>query len=233
MTIRTALGALSAVSLLALTGCGSESLARDSDAGAAATVGETAIEVTDVDELAREYCDFVMPQLTAAQQAVPMSLVRNSSLNLLVLQEVAEQYAEATDLDVTQASKLLRQQAEQQAIQSQVAEKDRETFYQVSMQLDTQAIYLAAGGREAFDQGMLPEQDAVTTGSAMVSTWAEDLDVTYDPKFADLRGAAYDVNTASLATPTSALATLAADFDPAQQADADYLASLPASQKCG
>lgn len=233
MTIRTVLGALSAVSLLALTGCGSEVLSNDNRPGAAATVGDVELEIADVDALTRRYCDFVAPQLTSAQQAVPMSLVRNSSLNLLVLQSIAEQYAEATDLDVTAARKLLRQQAEQQAIQGQVPEEDRETFYEVSMQLETQAIYLAAGGRDAFAAGSLPEQDAVPVGATMVAEWAADLDVSYDPKFADLRGESYDVNAASLATPASALATLAADFDPSQQADAALLAALPASQKCG
>ncbi len=233
MTTRTVLGALSAVSLLALTGCGSEPLAHDASPGAAATVGDVRVEIADVDSLARRYCDFVTPQLASGEQAVPMGLVRNSALNLLVLQEVADQYAEATDLEVTQAAKLLRQQAEQQAIQSQVPEEDRDTYYQVSMQLDTQAIYLAAGGRDAFAEGTLPEQDAVATGSAMVQEWAADLAVNFDPRFADLRGTEYDVNATSLATPSTALAKLAAEFDPAAAADPAYLASLPASQKCG
>lgn len=231
MTVRTVLGALSAASVLVVGGCGSEPLAYEAHPGAAAVVGDERIEVAEVDSLAREYCDFAVPE--EGGESYPMSLLRNISLDVLVNRAIAQQYAEAHDLDLADARRLLRQQAEQRAIQERVPVADRDTYYEVVIGLDAQSIYLAAGGRESFERGELPETDAVTKGAEAVRAWAEDVEVVYDPRFADLRGGEYAVDAASLATPASRLATLAADYQPGGQVDPEHLDALPASQKCG
>ncbi len=226
--------ALAAAAALSVTaGCGAEPLQSDVHPGAAAVIDGESISIGDVDDLTERYCDFAAAQLRSQGQQVPMSLVRNASLNLLVQRQIAEDYAAAHDIDLAPARRLMEQQATQQADQQQVPEKDRAIFNQVQLQLDASIVYLAAGGADAFATGQMPSQDALNAGYALVTDWAKELKVSYDPRFSDIAAEKYDVNTTTLSSPASELAKLSAAFDPNQQAEAAYLDSLPTDQKCG
>ncbi|WP_235736243.1 SurA N-terminal domain-containing protein [Nocardioides alcanivorans] len=229
---RAALALLTGVALAAAAGCGAEPLQSNVHPGAAAVVAGERISLSDVDDLAQRYCDFVSARNASAEQVVPMRLVRAATLDILVQRSIAEQYAAAHDLDVRKARRLLGTEAEQQAVQQQIDEGERAVFEEVQLQLDTAAVYLAAGGADAFAAGRVPEPDAMTQGQALVDEWAADKQITRDPRFASLE-TEYDVDSDSLARPVSELAELAANYDPAEAANADYIAALPASQKCG
>lgn len=228
---RVAAAVLTGVALAAVAGCGAESLSSNVHPGAAAVVDGERITVAEVDEMAEAYCDFVAARMSA-EQAVPMRLVRGASLDNLVRRTVAEQYAEAHDLDTRRARRLLAREVAQQAEQQQISGAEREVFEEVSLEVDTTAVYLAAGAREALEAGETPDPDAVGAGRALVAEWAADKEITRDPRFTTLEAETYDVDAAALAQPRSDLATLAGAFDPQAAIDPDYLAALPASQTC-
>lgn len=230
---RVAVAVLTGVALAAVAGCGADSLQGDYHPGAAAVVDGERITLSEVDDMAQDYCDFVSSRMQSAEQAVPMHLVRNASLDILVRRTVAEQYAEAHDLDLRPARRLLKQEAAQQAEQQQVTDEEREVFESVSLQLETSAIYLAAGSQEELEAGADPAPDAVVIGQNRVTEWAAEKKISRDPRFAALDAENYDVDGAALARPVSELATLAGAFDPRAATDADYLAALPDGQTCG
>lgn len=229
--VRVAAAVLTGVALAAVAGCGAESLSSDVHPGAAAVVDGERITVAEVDEMAEAYCDFVAARMTE-DQAVPMRLVRGASLDNLVRLTVAEQYAEAHDLDTRQARSLLGREVAQQAEQQQISDDEREIFEKISLQVDASAIYLAAGGREALEAGETPAPDALDAGQQLVAEWAADKEITRDPRFTPLDAETYDVDAAALARPASDLAKLAGAFHPQAAIDPDYLAALPASQTC-
>src|SRR5690606_32974625 len=67
--------------------------------GTAARIGEEKISVAQVDDLAEALCLNVEEDMASQGQAVPMSLVRQSALNVLALTEVAHQVADEYDVE--------------------------------------------------------------------------------------------------------------------------------------
>ncbi|WP_156388821.1 MULTISPECIES: hypothetical protein [unclassified Nocardioides] len=233
MRIRLAV-ALSAVSMgtvsmLALSGCGSD-LGPDVHPGAAAVVGDHEISIDQVDARAREFCDFNLESLHAQKLEVPMALARSAAIEDLATEQVAEQYAEAHDLDLSEAKAtllpVLRKQAEdalnpKDAGAPPASEESIDEYVDLSLKPTASVIYLAAG----MDTGLPAGQKALDRGRSVVQAWGQELEITTDPRFTGDSG--------QLSVAVSDLTAEALKFANGKSEGKAYLASLPDSQKCG
>ena len=228
MRIRLAV-ALSAVSMLALSGCGSD-LGPDVHPGAAAVVGGHEISIDQVDARAKEFCDFNLENLRAQKLEVPMALARSAAIEDLATVQVAEQYADAHDLDVSEAKAImlpeLRKQAEA-ALNPQgsgvppASEEAVDEYVDMNLKPTASVIYLAAGMHTGLPAG----QKALDRGRSVVQAWGQELEISTDPRFTGDSG--------QLSVAVSDLTAEALKFANGKSDGKAYLASLPDSQKCG
>lgn len=226
------ISAVAAVGLLALSACGSETVRNEAHPGAAVVVGDQRIALDDVDDLAQRYCDLYLKANGEEAGALPLQVLRNDSVQLLTDAEVARQYAEAEGLDVQGVRTWLIQQSDQAASQYGLSGDELKDFAEISARVDSQAVYLAAGGQTGAVVDQAAGQQALATGQQKVQTWAEGLDIELDPRFAPATAEGYAFNAGSLAEPVSDLATAIDAYNGSEQPDAAYVDSLPASQKC-
>lgn len=227
----TVLGAMTATVLILLAGCGSKELGNQAHPGAAATVGDVEIGLDDVDDLAVRYCDVF---LVAGQGAsVPMRLLRSDAVRLLTAEQIATQYANENRLTFAPVIRWFQAQAMADAEQRGLTAVQARTFAQVAYEARTQGIYLVAGGGTVPGPGEQPDQQALAAGEQKVAEWATDLEIEVDPRFAGfLPEGGMDVDAGSLSQPVSDLAQRAGQFGENEELNEEYLAELPASQKC-
>lgn len=227
-----------AVAGLALSGCG---VANDSlRPGLAAQVGETEIELDQVDDAAADLCDmitFLSDQ--GAAPTVPGSVVRDNSLKYAVLREMGEQLA--GDYGV-EAGDLYRGSIDASRSQLAAIGVDEDTLDIVVPTLTSGDYFLDVV--QQIGQGELdlsPAQDTQQLGMAeglrIAQEWEDEHGLEVNPRFSDM--SIGDINEIvqthpeSLSVAVSDFATQALAGVDATAPDQSYAESLPDPQRCG
>ncbi|QIX27832.1 hypothetical protein ncot_15465 [Nocardioides sp. JQ2195] len=231
--------AVGAVAVLALSGCGSD-LGPDLHPGQAAVVGDHEISMSEVDSRADAYCTALLPGLAQSEIALPMSSIRDELVSVMVDENLARQYAEANDIDVSDVYEANLAQLDQQLNDptSGVSEENRGAIRDFNrMVIYSSSVQSEVGGSLSRGQKKLPTDQELAKGKQEIETWAQanGVEVSVDPRF-ELSG---DDSTAlSFAvSDTTKLAEVArAEVGKAQpdpKKITAYTDTLPASQKCG
>lgn len=209
--------------------------------GAAATVGDATVSSSTVDEYAAYFCDALDDGALGEVGAVPGAELKQGVAGNLTRRLAAEQFAE--DLGITPDD--YYQQVAAQAEASLTALPDDATDALVEVQ-STQA-YVDSVALVAGEEALVAEGDpdpgpdaAQERGQALFAEWLADQDVEIDPALGvelDDTGALTPVDgSTSVAASDLAVAAATSPVDEAGQpvpGYSDYVASLPASQRCG
>lgn len=210
---------------LLLTGCGA------SAPGVALQVGDERISVKRVDAAAESFCSALEDQIEAQGAAVPMRLVRQSTVQLLTVRSIAEQVAEEYDVSPgsTYGDELARQREQSRDMDEDV----RRDFLELTTSQAYAADILDQVGRIRLEeQGVTdPAPDQVSqAGADFFQQWPDTHGLEVDPRYgldtADGMLSPADTSV-SVAVSDEAVAGLSSD------PDVDQARRLPASQRCG
>lgn len=227
-----------AVAGLALTGCGvGDGGIRP---GLAAQVGDTGIELEQVDDTAADLCDmigFLSDQ--GAASTVPGSVVRDNSLQYVVLRELGEQLGEEYDVE---AGDLYLGSLEQNESQLSGLGVDDDLLDAVLPTLSSGDYFLDVVQQIGQDElGLAPDEDTqqagIAAGLQIAQDWEAEHGLEVNPRFSDMSIGDLDeiVSTEldDLSVPVSDFAKQAlVGVDPANP-DTSYADSLPDNQRCG
>lgn len=205
-----------------LVGCGTHP-------GSAAVVGDASISTGEVDDAARALC---AANNAGAEQPteLPARAARQAALQFLVDGELSRQFAEDLGVspDPSELSQTLAQNAEGIAALPAGVREDFETLLAGFQEAE---LALTEIGRQSLaEQGQAapaPEQ-ARAEGARLRTEWAADVEVDVDPRFGEYADGQLDPVSGSLSIPVSDTARAGAQLDPGT----DWVAGLPASQKC-
>lgn len=213
---------------LLLTGC--SGLAP----GTAAVVEGTRITSASVDDLAEAQCSLIEQAAESGQtQPVPLASIKQQSLQLLLDIELDDAFAEDEGVEPPEA--LVRfideqLQSELQGLSGRAGEVYGETL---SRYAASRAAVVQAGaertGQEATPENIEP---LITAGVELRDRWAADADVDVDPRYSPDADGRPGAGSGSVSAAASDFAVQGS----AEQSDPEYpayVASLPASQKCG
>ncbi|HEY9563373.1 MAG TPA: hypothetical protein VIR30_06340 [Nocardioides sp.] len=205
--------AVSAVTLFGLTGCGGD-LGPELHPGTAATVGDSSISISTVDDKSEQLCRFGV-ETGQLEGAVPMASVRSSYVQAYVDHQLAEQYVEHIDAqdDPALTEQVKEARSGLAAQLEQVPSALRPIFEDMASMSSYIEIVQSIGGED-------------------YEKWAAGVDVQRDPRFPALDDQGRVTTANQLSVPVSDLARAAVSAESQQEYDA-YLASLPQSQKCG
>lgn len=214
------------LSALILSGC-----AGSAAPGVAAEVGSETISTKRVDEAASHLCEALTDQFKAAGQVVPMNLIRQRVVQLLALRSQAEQIA--AEHGVSPSQTYLGDVSEQTRAAAELPEEVRADYVDVlSAQALVGDILDQVGRQKLAAEGFAePTVDQISqAGSDIFSVWPDangiDVDPVYGVELIDGQLLPTDTNL-SFAVSDGAKAGLNAE------PDADYVNSLPSSQRCG
>lgn len=221
--------------VVAVAGAAALSLSACSGAegGRAAQVGDATISTSDVDFLTRMQCDALDAAAKDGQQAqtVPTRLVRSDMVNALVLSEINAQLAEEGDGDYDTATYRQAMDDFEQAVQAAPAE-DRDRFRELvgdfyKGQLQVFALAKAKLASVGFTE---PGNDELSQAvESLQGNYRDQVEITVDPVYGpDDKGNA-GVQDGSLSKAISKYAKQAASSQP----DPQWIAGLPAGQRCG
>lgn len=198
--------------------------------GTASVVDGERITVAEVDALTAAQCDLAAQQAVTGQgQVFAISTVKQSILGALIETTLNEQFAE--DLDVTPSPELVEEIVAQAVPpaegESAEAFNDFQERYIVS-QLALAQAGADGAGEELTTQNIAP---AFELGQRQLEEWRADREVVTDARYApDAEGLpATGTGSGSVSQAASAFAVQGSAAEP----DPDYVASLPASQRCG
>lgn len=224
--MRTRLAALAgAGALLVLTGCGSD-LGPDLHPGAAAVVGDESISIESVDDLSSELCGFYS-QVAGTSGSV--ALVRSQVLSTKLSGLKAELYAEEFDLDPRKHVRVQKKAFEEDLGKSQMSAAQKDVVREfVEPGMYAEGVYIAAGMAEAPANDRPSVPTARENGAKAVAEWIEGLDVSTDPRFAEMGedGLILDPSALSVSLDNPKGEPLAPASMPA------HVGELPESQKC-
>lgn len=224
--MRTRLAALAgAGALLVLTGCGSD-LGPQMHPGAAAVVGDERISIESVDELSSELCGFYS-KVSGSNASVAM--VRAQVLSTKVSGLKAELYAEEFDLDSRAHLRAQKKAFEEDLRKSPLSSTEQDAVREfVEPGMRAEAIYITAGMADAPAGDKPSRPTARENGAAAVAEWVESLDVSTDPRFAEVgaEGVVMDPSAISVSPDNPK-----GEPVPPEELQA-ALADLPESQTC-
>ncbi len=166
-------GVVGALTALALTGCGAL------QPGAAVEVGDETIPVSRIDEVARDFCSAIEPQLESQAETIPLSFFRDGIAGTLALRSVADQLA--ADYGVEADSDRYRQAlADLRANVAAVPEEYRDSVVEVeSAPAYVEEIQAKVGEIVLDGDGEL--EDFVAAGTDEFETWIAENGVEFDP----------------------------------------------------
>lgn len=216
------LGAVVALTALALTGCGAL------QPGAAVEVGDETISLEQVDRIAGDFCAAVEPQLESQSESIPHGFFRSGIAGTLALRSVADQLAEdygveADSEQYVQALAELRQgaQAVPEELRDSVIEVESAPPYVEAVQAAVGEVVLDGEGEYA---------DFVAAGTDEFETWIAENGVEFDPALGTtIKDGTLTAEDGSVSFPVSELAKNGL----AEQPDSATARKLPQSQRCG
>lgn len=213
----------------ALSGCGVAGTGFHP--GVAAQVGDDQIKVSQVDEIASNYCSAITEQLRGQNQVLPLRYLRGGIAGQLALVAAAEQVAD--EYGVEPGLQYDQKVADLEAAVAELPDSQQDAV----VAIESSASYLS-GVQQAVGEELLREQgnaqptieESTQAGQQAFNEWLDEQDVSIDPQFGvELQdGQAVPTDTSlSRAVGTTAKNGNADSPDPA------YAGSLPASLRCG
>jgi hypothetical protein len=219
------------VALAAASGCGT-----DVHPGQAAVVEGEAISMSDADSFAEDFCELYRPILEQQSASLSMATIRALSLDVLVRDELVHQYAEDRGWEPPQSYRDAVAGIDDEVKEFQIREADVDTFRRVrEAEAYADFVYAQAGDEALGAAGLAKDpQAALERGRTILTEYAEEADVTLDPRFGTVSAEGqYLPSTDGLSIPVSTLAKSGAVPADPQAEDTSYVDSLPANQKCG
>lgn len=216
------LGALGALTALALTGCGAL------QPGTAVEVGDEAISLDRVDQVAADFCTAIEPQLEAEAETIPHGYFRSGVAGTLALRSVADQLADDYGV-VPDSDQYLQALAGLRQGVRAVPEELRDSVIEVeSAPPYVEAVQAAVG--EAVLDGQGEYADFVAAGTDAFETWIAENGVEFDPALdTTIQDGTIAPEDGSLSFAVSELAT----NGQAEQPSSVTARMLPESQRCG
>ncbi len=209
--------------------------------GAAATVGDAMVASSTVDEYAAYFCEALDDGALGEVGAVPGAELKQGVAGNLTRRLAAEQFAE--DLAVVPDDYHRQVAAEAESSLTALPADARAALAEVqSTDAYVSSVALAAGEQDLVADGDTdPGPDAAQErGLSLFAAWLAEQEVRIDPSLGvglDESGALTQVDgSTSVAASDLAVAAATSPVDEAGQpvpAYSDYVASLPASQRCG
>jgi len=220
--------AVAGVACLALSACGTHP-------GAAAVVGSQRISSGDVDSFARALCfDPTASGSGQVAQAVSSRSVRESALRNLVEASLSRQFGRSQGVEPDQEQVSAFLSSNEAALNKVPADRRTVLVQRLRELVEGQLTLVAVGRRELRREGAssITDQKAYDAGTTARDAWARThLDVSVDPRYGSYAKGQVEPAGDSLSVPVSARAA-AATTSLSGQPSADWVASLPASQKC-
>ncbi len=213
--------AAGALALSVLTGCSVHP-------GDAAVVGDATLTTSEVDAAALALC--AANSTGEGAPALASRGARQAAVQFLIDAELSRQFGQDKGFSAT-PSDVSDSVDQNKAAIAALPEADRETFTDLLVGFQTSALILAqAGAASLADQGQADPspEEATAEGTRLRGEWASDVDVEVDPRFGSYVNGALAPISGSLSVPVSTDAKAGAQTDPG----ADWVAALPASQKC-
>lgn len=217
---------VAAATALVLTGCGMHP-------GAAAVVGDDPISGEQVDDAAAALCSANIKSSQAQGQPapdLPARGARQGALQLLIDSELSRQFGEARGVepDQGQVSQAL---ASNSSTTRLLPEGRRAAFTEIIRSYaEGQLVLLEVGKRSLAESGQFSPSDdeAITEGARLRDEWAKAVDIEVDPRYGSFDRGQLSPSSGSLSIPASQRATEGEKAEPS----ADWVAGLPATQKC-
>ena len=214
---------------LVLSGCGSTGL----HPGSAVVVGDETVSMNKINTTTQRYCEAYTPQITQANQRVPMRLLRQfvaASLGQRLLgQQLAAEYDVQPTSQYAQQVTKVRQQFATAApeLQDAVVDVEGGNPYLQTVQVAIGEKLLSEAGQPSTNV-----KAALQRGQVATQDWLKNHSISVDPVFgvaAD--GGQFKASPDRTSYPLSTLASQGAVTS--GQPDPSYLAALPASAVCG
>jgi hypothetical protein len=189
--------------------------------------------MSDANSFSDDFCALYRPVLKQQKAALSMATVRALALDVLVRDELVHQYAEDRGWTPPASYRKAVDGIDDQVKQFNIAPGDVETFRKVREAEEYANWVYAKAGEEKLGAGG-DAQAALTEGHKILTTYADDADVTLDPRFGTISAEGqYFPSTGGLSVPVTTLARGGAHPADPQSGDTSYVDSLPADQKCG
>ena len=210
---------------LVLTGCGSAT------PGVAVTVGDEMLTVSEIDGAAGRMCTALGEQFAAASTTLPMSFVRQGTLQLLTLRAQAMQIAD--DYGVEPGPSYLNAVAQQKRTAATMPEEVQDTYVELTSTNALANDIVEQIGRIALTDAGVAEptvEQVSQAGTDIFNQWPDANGIEIDPRYGleskDGVLAPIDTNT-SVAVGEKATTGLATEPDTA------YARTLPLTHRCG
>ncbi len=222
MTKSQSVGAVAALAVLALTGCGAL------QPGAAVQVGDETITASRLDEVTSDFCRAIEPQLESQAESVQNSFLRSYVAGTMALRSVADQVAAEFGVEAG-GEEYLQQLADlRQGIES-VPEDVRDSVIEV----ETTAAYVSAVqtavGEEVLD-GVGEDAELAAAGREEFDAWISEHGVEFDPSLnTEIKDGVFSVRDAAVSFAVSERATSGM----AEQPNAAAARELTTAQRCG
>ena len=217
--------ATTAVAGLLLTGCGSAA------PGIAARVGDEELTVRQVDRTAQEMCTALGDQFASSNTVLPMSFIRQGTVQLLALRAQAMQVAD--DYGIEPGSSYENAVAQTRGTAASMPEDVQDTYLELNTAnaLATDIVN-QVGAIVLDDRGVADPTDEQVTqaGADAFNQWPDAHGVEIDPRYGleNVDGVLSPVDT-NTSFAVSDLAKSGLSNEP----DASYSATLPLTQRCG
>jgi hypothetical protein len=216
------LGAVGALAVLALTGCGAV------QPGTAVEVGDETISTSRVDEVTAAFCTAIEPQLEQQAQTIPNGYFRGGVAATLALRSVADQIAadRGVEADSEQYVTALRELRRSVAglpedVRDSVIEVNAASAY-------VEAVQAGVGEQELEGDGEY--QDFVEAGAEVFTSWIAENDVEFDPALnTTIEGGTIATRDESLSFAVSDVARAGME----EQPNAMMARQLPETHRCG
>ncbi len=223
--IRLMTAATTVVAGLLLSSCGGAS------PGVAAKVGDDTLTVRQVDTAAGDMCTALGDQFASQNTVLPMSFVRQGTLQLMILREQAMQVAEAYDLQP--GSSYNNDVAQRERTAATMPDEVQDTYVELtSANALATDIVNQVGAIVLADQGVSDPTDEEVTqaGADLFNQWPDSHGIEIDPRYGleSVDGVLKPVDTnTSVAVGEVAKKGLATEPDTA------FAQTLPLTQRCG
>jgi hypothetical protein len=210
---------------LLLTGCGSAS------PGVAVQVGDAQLSVREVDTAAREMCTALGDQFEAQSTVLPMSFIRQGTVQLLTLRTQAMQVAD--DYGLEPGSSYRNDVAQRRRTAASMPEDVRETYVELtSANALASDIVDQVGAIVLEERGVTdPTTEQVTqAGVDVFNQWPDANGIEIDPRYGleSIDGVLTPVDTN-----TSVAVGQTAKDGLKTEPDAAFARTLPLTHRCG
>lgn len=222
----TALGAAMGLALV-VTGCGTDNVIGGDGPvpGVAASVNDETLTIDELDDVVDDYCALYVDYPQA--DPYPKSFLRRQLVASWVDATAVEQLADEAGIAVPEATD--GQVEEAWAQLGEVDDDNRATFALLTRIQSLVQDALVQLGQEDLGEDGPATQEAADRGLELVRGWLAEQDVTVNPTFGSVTDGTVGTDPEELSLAVSDVAREAT----AQEWSPEYLADLPAVQRCG